>query len=117
MVYLQRASLAIVSATRDVARRLNIRLSNDLGRELEEIASRGISIVFVFAHGEPGFDLLKIEGGPALQRLGSRCRIHILPSGDHVFSQMDSRAELERVLLHELSARGEFPENVADALA
>jgi hypothetical protein len=111
-VYVHRAWLAIVSSLRDLARRLNIRLSNDLGRELEEIAASGVGIVFVFAQGEPGLNLLKIEAGTALRRLGTRCRIHILPSGDHVFSQWESRVELERVLLEELSAPGMFPEGI-----
>ncbi len=103
-VYVQRTSLAIVSASRDMARRLQIRLPDDLGRELEEIAARGIGIVFVFARGEPGFDLLKLEAGRSLRRLGDRCRILILPSGDHVFSHRDSRSELLRVLSDELLA-------------
>jgi hypothetical protein len=111
-VYVHRAWLAIVSSLRDLARRLNIRLSNDLGRELEEIAASGVGIVFVFAQGEPGLNLLKIEAGTSLRRLGTRCRIHILPSGDHVFSQWESRVELERVLLEELSAPGMFPEGI-----
>ncbi len=103
-VYLQRMSLALVSSMRDLARRLQIRLVDDLGRELEEISARGIGIVFVFARGEPGFDLLKLEAGRSLRRLGERCRILILPTGDHVFSHRDSRAELLRVLSDELMA-------------
>jgi hypothetical protein len=41
---------------------LRIRLPHDLGWELEEIAARGVRIVFVFAAAEPGLDLLTIQG-------------------------------------------------------
>jgi pimeloyl-ACP methyl ester carboxylesterase len=105
-VYIQRACLAIVAVVRDLARRLQFRLPNDLGRELEEIAGRGIGIVFVFARGEPGFDLLKLECGRSFTRVSRQCRIHILPEGDHVFSHRNSRYELERVLCDELAAPG-----------
>jgi dienelactone hydrolase len=105
-VYIQRISLAMLALLRDLARRLHIRLPDDLGRELEDIAARGIGIVFVFARGEPGFDLLKLECGRSFTRLSKKCRIHILPDGDHVFSHRHSRDELERVLSDELSAPG-----------
>jgi alpha-beta hydrolase superfamily lysophospholipase len=101
-IYVQRVYLAVLHGSRDVARRLHIRLPNDLGRELEEIGARGISIVFVFARGEPGLDLLKLEGGSSIGRLGNRCRVYILDRGDHVFSHHDSRAGLEKVLAEEL---------------
>ena len=104
-IFVQRLRLGIVTSMRDIARRLNIRLSQDLGRELEEIIARGVAVVFVFARGEPGIDLLKLEGGPAVDRLGNRCRIHILERGDHVFSHHNSRAALERVLNDELFKR------------
>jgi pimeloyl-ACP methyl ester carboxylesterase len=101
-IYIQRLYVAILFAMRNLARRLHLRLPNDLGRELKEIVARGISVVFVFAPGEPGIDLLKLEAGSMLDRLGSRCRIHILERGDHVFSHHDSRAALEGVLNDEL---------------
>jgi alpha-beta hydrolase superfamily lysophospholipase len=101
-IYVQRLYVSIIFALRNLARRLHMRLPNDLGRELEEIVARGIAVVFVFARGEPGIDLLKLEAGSMLDRLGSRCRIHILERGDHVFSHHDSRAALEGVLNDEL---------------
>lgn len=104
-IFVQRLRLSLVTSMRAIARRLNIRLSQDLGRELEEIIARGVAVVFVFARGEPGIDLLKLEGGPAVDRLGSRCKIHILDRGDHVFSHHDSRAALEEVLNDELSKK------------
>ena len=102
-VYVQRLRMAVTFCLRDIARRLHIRLTNDLARDLEEIASRGISMAFVFARGEPGLDLLELESGTAISRLGSHCRVHVLETGDHVFSHHDSRVELENVLNDELS--------------
>ena len=103
--YIQRALLPLESMLRDWARRLRIHLPNDLGRELEEIAARGVQIAFVFAHGEPAIDLLKIEGGSSVKRIGSKCRVHIIESADHVFSHSATREALENTLSEELFAR------------
>jgi hypothetical protein len=58
----------------------------------------------VFARGEPGINLLRIQGGSSVKRLGDRCRIHIIDSADHTFSQRAPRAVLESVLSEELFA-------------
>ncbi len=57
------------------ARALRIRLPNDLGRELEDIVRRGVQVTFMFADGEPGIDLLKIQGGSSVRKLGDHCRV------------------------------------------
>jgi len=101
-IYLRLPWLTALSALRDVARSLRIRLPNDLGWELEEIAARGVQVVFVFARGEPGIELLRLEGGSAVKRLGERCRVHILECGDHSFSRSADRAVLEDILNQEL---------------
>jgi alpha-beta hydrolase superfamily lysophospholipase len=106
-VYLNRSLLAIESTFRELARRMRVRLPLDLGSELEEIAARGIRIVFVFARGEPGIGLLKLQGGSSIRRLGNECRIHIINGGDHIFSQRDHRAIMEDVLTNELLARSQ----------
>jgi hypothetical protein len=98
----RRVFLTWESHFRDGARRLRIRLPNDLGTELEEIGARGIRIVFVFSSGEPGIALLKMQGGISLQRLGKRCDVHIIEGADHVFSKSGSRAVLEDILTDEL---------------
>ena len=69
----------------------------------------GIRVVFVFARGEPGLDLLKIEAGSRMRRLGERCRIVIIDSADHTFSRSGPREVLENVLSEELYARQETP--------
>jgi hypothetical protein len=104
-VYTVRPLLAIGSALRDAARWSGIHLRYDLGRELEEIHARGVKIVFVFARDEPGIDLLKIEAGSSLRRLGERCRVRIIDDADHVFSQSGPRAALQDILSEELFAR------------
>jgi alpha/beta superfamily hydrolase len=104
-IYAQRPVLALQSSLRYVAHRLRIRLPNDLGWELEEVAARGIQTTMVFARGEPGLELLRIQGGAAAaRRLGDKCCVRILDSGDHTFSHRGPRAVLEDVLSLELFA-------------
>jgi hypothetical protein len=64
-----------------------------------------VRIVFVFAKGEVGIDLLKIQAGSSIKRLGQRCRVHIIEGGDHTFTNRASRAALESALSEELFAR------------
>jgi pimeloyl-ACP methyl ester carboxylesterase len=104
-VFLHRLFLSFESTVREGARRMRVRLPNDLGWELESIAARGIKIVFVFAHNEPGIELLKIQAGSSLRRLGDRCRVRIIEGGDHSFSQQAPRSSLERILSEELLTR------------
>lgn len=101
-IFVRRLLLAVESSSREFARRLGFRLTRDLGRELEEIAARGVRIVFVFAGGEPGLKLMYIEGGSAVKRLGDLCRIHVIDNADHVFSKAGPRAVMERILSDEL---------------
>jgi alpha-beta hydrolase superfamily lysophospholipase len=104
-IYFYRPLLALESTLRDMARRMHIRLPNDLGSELEEIVRRGVKTVFVFARGEPGIDLLKLEAGSSVKRLGEQCRVHVVDSGDHVFSQSVPRAMMKKLLSDELFSR------------
>jgi pimeloyl-ACP methyl ester carboxylesterase len=107
-IYLRRWLLAMESSARECARRLRIRLPHDLGWELEEIAARGVRIVFVFAAAEPGLDLLTIQGGSSVKRIGDRCRIHIIDNADHVFSKAGPRGVLKKILSDELFSRTEW---------
>jgi alpha-beta hydrolase superfamily lysophospholipase len=104
-IYAYRPMLAMESRMRDVARRVRIRLPNDLGSELAQIYKRGVRIVLVFARGEPGIDLLKLQAGSSVKKLGEYCRIHILDDADHVFSQRGPRTLLRKILSGELFAR------------
>jgi alpha-beta hydrolase superfamily lysophospholipase len=116
-IYLQRPLLAAESAVRNISRRLSIRLPNDLGSELEELVARGVRVVFVFARGEPGIELLKLQAGNSVKRLGERCRIHILDSGDHVFTRSGPRAIMEKIVSDELFARPERLEQPTSKLS
>jgi hypothetical protein len=107
-IYMQRPLLAVESTARDVARILHIKLPNDLGSELEEIVARGIRVVFIFANGEPGIGLLKLQAGASVRRLAERCRIHVIDNADHVFTQSGPRAAMEKVLSEELFARADW---------
>ncbi len=107
-IYLQRPLLAADSALRDIARRLHLRLPNDLGTELEQIVARGVRVVFVFARGEPGIDLLKLQAGNSVKRLAERCHIHTIDGGDHVFARSGPRARMEKIVSDELCARPEW---------
>jgi alpha-beta hydrolase superfamily lysophospholipase len=107
-IYVQRALLPVRAMYRDLARRLHIRLSYDLGRELEEVVERGVHVVFVFAHGEPGVELLKIEAGSVVKRMGAKCRVRIIERADHAFSHSGPRAALEDTLSEELFSRSDF---------
>ncbi len=106
-ILLRRPILAAESTLREIARRLHIRLPNDLGTELEEVVARGVRVVFVFARGEPGIGLLELQAGNAVKRLAERRHIHlhIMDSGDHVFTRSGSRAIMEKIVSDELFAR------------
>jgi alpha-beta hydrolase superfamily lysophospholipase len=112
-IYLHRPVLALNSMLRDIARAAGVRLRHDLGRELESTIGRGVRVVFVFARGEPGVDLLRIEAGSVVRRLGERCRVRIIDSADHTFSRSGPRQVLEEVLSEELFARQDaWPEEI-----
>jgi alpha-beta hydrolase superfamily lysophospholipase len=98
----RRLLLSAESRLRNIARHLHIPISNDLGRDLEDVGARGTRIVMVFARGEAGLDLLKLQAGSSLTRLGKAFELHIVDGADHVFSRRASRAALKDILQHEL---------------
>ncbi|HTT03886.1 MAG TPA: alpha/beta fold hydrolase [Steroidobacteraceae bacterium] len=101
-IYLRRPWLSLQSTLRDGARRLRIRLPHDLGWELEDMAARGVQIVFAFSREDTGIELLRLQAGAAIKRCGAR--IYVIDGADHIFSQSAPRQELERVLSVELFA-------------
>jgi alpha-beta hydrolase superfamily lysophospholipase len=105
IIYLQRLRLGAESVLRDAARRLHVRLPHDLGSELEKIVGNEIRVTFLFARGEPGIDLLKLQAGSTVSRLGDLCRVRIVGSGDHIFSRREPRSIMESILSEELFAR------------
>ncbi len=101
-VFVRRAGMQIDRALRDLSRVLRIRIRNDLGWDLESTASRGVRIVFLFAPRDGGLELLKLQGGSALKRLGDRCRVHLIEGADHIFTQRPARMRLQQLLTSEL---------------
>ncbi|MEJ0005659.1 MAG: alpha/beta fold hydrolase [Steroidobacteraceae bacterium] len=101
-IYAYRQKFGVEVAWRNMARSLRIRLQNDLGRELENIVGRGVQVTFVFASGEPGIDLLRMQGGSAVKKLGDNCRVRIIEDADHTFSRSGPRSAMEGVLSDEL---------------
>jgi alpha-beta hydrolase superfamily lysophospholipase len=101
-VYVNRLSLALESVVRDLARHVRIHLPMDLGWELEDLAARGVRVIFIFARGEPGMDLLKLQAGSAVKRLRDHCSVHVIDNSDHTFTRSDRRAALETILSDEL---------------
>lgn len=104
-IYGRLAALALGSGLREAARRLHLPMPNDLGGELLRLTARGTRLVFVFAPGEAGQSLLRLEAGSALQRLGARCQMHVIEGADHDCARAAPRALLEQVLSEELYAR------------
>jgi alpha/beta superfamily hydrolase len=100
-----RFALSLSVMAREVLRFLNIRLRNDLGWELQRIAARGVQTTMVFSRGEPGIQLLRMQAGSTIGRLGDRFRLHIIDNADHTFSRSASRAVLQEVLSDELFKR------------
>jgi alpha/beta superfamily hydrolase len=101
----RRVALSLESTLRALVRLMGVHLPSDLGWQLEQIAARGVHTTMVFARGDPGIELLRMQGGSAIRRLGERCRVHIIDCGDHTFSSSSSRAVLEKVVSDELCAR------------
>ena len=113
-IYLQRLRLAGEAMLRAVGQRLGVKLAQDLGRELERIVAAGIRVTFVFARGEPGIELLRLQGGSAVERLGDRCRVRIVECGDHIFSRREPRSIMESVLSEELFIRADIAAEGSD---
>jgi len=101
----RRPYMSLQSMTREGRRALGIPFAEDLGRDLKTIAARGVRVVFAFSPEEVGLTLLRLQAGSVLKKLGNKCRIHQLPSGDHTFSQHEPRRILEEALSEELFAR------------
>jgi alpha-beta hydrolase superfamily lysophospholipase len=103
MVFVRRAGLGAEMSLRGFARRIGIRLPNDLGTDLRELATRGVRMVFIFARGDTGAELLRIQGGATVDELGAACQVHMIEGADHIFSQHGPRGELEQLLRREMS--------------
>jgi pimeloyl-ACP methyl ester carboxylesterase len=103
-LFAQHTWLVTGATVRNALRGLKVPLRGDIGQELQAIAARGTEMLFVFAVGDPGFEMLKHETGRTPARLGSKCRTQIIDGADHIFSQGHLRLELESALSDALFA-------------
>ena len=83
-----------------LARRLRIPLRDDLAGELSRAVRQGIRLRFVFAAHAPGYDLLRKQGGSAIDRLVERqlASLDFVPDADHTFTRLEARERLVALL-------------------
>jgi len=104
---LQRAARSRLSAPlRSVSRLLHMPLPDDLPTELLRAARAGINLQFVFADGDPGFELLRQKGSPVTQRLRARGLLGIesIPRADHTFTDLLPRQTLVATVIRKIAA-------------
>jgi alpha/beta superfamily hydrolase len=87
-----------------LARILGIRLRDDLPAELRRLRHEGIDLQFVFAANDPGFDILRDQGGGTMRRMRARgqLRLKIIENADHTFTDLTARAMLAKFLVEQL---------------
>ena len=99
-IMMRRAGSLLNRHWRDVARHCGLPLTDDLGRELESVAGRGIRMLFVFAAHDPGLELLRTQGGSSVRKLRRRqqLEIRLISGADHTFTARPAREQLIAVL-------------------
>ncbi len=87
-----------------LARLLRIPLPDDLPAELRRLRHAAIDLQFVFAENDPGYDILRDQGGGTMRRMHAReqLRLKIIENADHTFTDLTARAMLARFLVEEL---------------
>ncbi len=104
-IYIHVPLMAMRSLIRNLARAAHIRLKDDLGRELKNLKTRGVRLVFVFSRGDAGMRLLETQSGLSMQQLSERYCIRVIDGADHEFTRTNARAALGQVLSEELYSR------------
>jgi alpha-beta hydrolase superfamily lysophospholipase len=99
-VGLRRAWSRVAPYLLQLARRLHIPLRDDLAGELAAAVQRGIRLRFVFAAHAPGYELLRLQGGNAIDRLVERhlASLDFVPEADHTFTRLEARERLVALL-------------------
>jgi len=100
------STLARVSARRihglgrNMARRMGMRLEEDLTAELRALERHGTRVHFVFSRSDPGFSMLREQAGSELRRLqrASAVTISFISGADHTFTPYPSQQELVQIL-------------------
>jgi len=83
---------------KDAVRRIGIKLDDDLGTELMQLARRRVATTFLFCDREPGLPLFRERTGSTAPRLESRglLWLRIIDGPDHTYTPRWSHAVLER---------------------
>lgn len=104
-ILVRRAYATVNHTWRDFARRLHLPLTDDLASELESLARRGTSMLFVFAANDPGIELLRLQGGSTVGKLRGRQQldVRIISDADHTFTSSRARDQLVSILLGAVS--------------
>jgi alpha-beta hydrolase superfamily lysophospholipase len=99
-VGLRRAWSRVAPHLLRLARRLRIPLRDDLAGELAMAVQQGIRLRFVFAAHAPGYELLRQQGGSAIERLVDRhlASLDFVPDADHTFTRLEARERLVALL-------------------
>lgn len=107
-VLVRRVAKVTANTARNLVRRLHIYLPNDLGTQLWKISEQRTTLLFVFAQGEPGLDLLRGGGGVVVERLQRHGMLHIriIDGADHTFTPHWARERLIEVLDAHIRRRG-----------
>lgn len=103
----QRVWFRAKAMIRDVARRIGLPTTGDLGTELDAVAARDVGLRFVFSVGDPGEDLLTVEGGSSLKKLTRQKKLAMrrIQGPNHSFTPLWSHSALATVLEAELDIR------------
>jgi pimeloyl-ACP methyl ester carboxylesterase len=106
-VVTRRIASDVGGLVRDIARIVGRPLADDLGAELEGLSRRNVSVAFVFAAGNPGEELLRVQAGSSLRKLvrDDRVRVHLIHGPNHTFTPVWSHALLIETLDGELGVR------------
>ncbi|HEY4338400.1 MAG TPA: alpha/beta fold hydrolase, partial [Steroidobacteraceae bacterium] len=106
-VLLRRTFGVIRNGMRNTARWMRIPMSDDLGSELQRLAKQHTDLLFVFAEGDPGLDLLRGGSGSVYDRLLRRglLRVSMVEGADHTFTPYWSRERLIAILSAHIQSR------------
>ncbi len=86
----RRAGNLLRERARNLLRGVGVRLGEDLAYELRSVVRKKITLRFLFSDGDPGISLLRVQGGPTVEKL--RCRgqltIDVIEGADHTFTPL-----------------------------
>ena len=94
------APIALRGRLQELARARGLAVGDDLARELTQVTGKRIPLRFVFSGGDPGIGLLRMHGGPTVEklRLLGQLSIEIIEGADHTFTPLWSHAVLTSTL-------------------